>query len=178
MVAGQPSTPRQTGSLAVPGQHDDVITRMKNIELIELGKHQIKPWYFSPYPQVGRRIEVRGRGYLLAMAGKKNSVVTVVLSVVVSAGVGFSVLHLHLRVLPAVRAEQEVSVEALGQVWAATPAGQRDLPQGQGKPGVRSAFCVTCDSCRRKTRRYFPFHFFAMQHLVQMLGNERSGNPP
>ena len=44
-------TPRQTGSLAVPGQHDDVITRMKNIELIELGKHQIKPWYFSPYPQ-------------------------------------------------------------------------------------------------------------------------------
>ena len=47
----QPSTPRQTGSLAVPGQHDDVITRMKNIELIELGKHQIKPWYFSPYPQ-------------------------------------------------------------------------------------------------------------------------------
>ena len=52
-AAGQqtPSTPRQTGSLAVPGQHDDVITRMKNIELIELGKHQIKPWYFSPYPQ-------------------------------------------------------------------------------------------------------------------------------
>ena len=24
----------------MPGQHDDVITRMKNIELIELGKHQ------------------------------------------------------------------------------------------------------------------------------------------
>lgn len=46
-----PSTPRTTGSLAVPGQHDDIITRMKNIELIELGKHRIKPWYFSPYPQ-------------------------------------------------------------------------------------------------------------------------------
>eukprot|EP00095_Tigriopus_kingsejongensis_P002413 maker-scaffold934_size79169-snap-gene-0.28 protein:Tk02413 transcript:maker-scaffold934_size79169-snap-gene-0.28-mRNA-1 annotation:"histone acetyltransferase tip60" len=45
------STPRMTGSLAVPGQHDDVVTRMKNIDLIELGKYRIKPWYFSPYPQ-------------------------------------------------------------------------------------------------------------------------------
>lgn len=24
---------------------------MKNVQLIELGKHRIKPWYFSPYPQ-------------------------------------------------------------------------------------------------------------------------------
>ena len=46
-----PTTPRQTGSLAAPGSADDVVTRMKNIELIELGKHQIRPWYFSPYPQ-------------------------------------------------------------------------------------------------------------------------------
>ena len=23
---------------------------MKNVELIELGRHRIKPWYFSPYP--------------------------------------------------------------------------------------------------------------------------------
>ena len=46
-----PTTPRMTGSLAAPGQTDDIITRMKNIELIELGKHRIKPWYFSPYPQ-------------------------------------------------------------------------------------------------------------------------------
>ena len=37
--------------MAVPGQNDDIITRMKNIELIELGRHRIKPWYFSPYPQ-------------------------------------------------------------------------------------------------------------------------------
>ena len=44
------STPRQTGSLAAPGTHDDAITRMKNVELIELGRHRIKPWYFSPYP--------------------------------------------------------------------------------------------------------------------------------
>ena len=40
-----PSTPRMTGSLAVPGHGpDDIITRMKNIELIELGRHRIKPW--------------------------------------------------------------------------------------------------------------------------------------
>ena len=32
----------------------------------------------------------------------------------VPAGAGLSVLHLHLRVLPAVRAEQEVPVKALG----------------------------------------------------------------
>jgi len=44
------SAPRLTGSLAAPGTHDDAITRMKNVELIELGRHRIKPWYFSPYP--------------------------------------------------------------------------------------------------------------------------------
>ena len=44
--------PRQSGSLVT--HHDDVITRMKNIQMIELGKHRIKPWYFSPYPQVRR----------------------------------------------------------------------------------------------------------------------------
>jgi histone acetyltransferase HTATIP len=27
------------------------IFRMKNIDLIELGRYRIKPWYFSPYPQ-------------------------------------------------------------------------------------------------------------------------------
>lgn len=42
--------PRQSGSLVT--HHDDVVTRMKNIQMIELGKHRIKPWYFSPYPQV------------------------------------------------------------------------------------------------------------------------------
>ena len=42
-------TPRQSGSMVT--HHDDIVTRMKNIQLIELGKHRIKPWYFSPYPQ-------------------------------------------------------------------------------------------------------------------------------
>lgn len=26
--------------------------KVKNVELIELGKYRIKPWYYSPYPQV------------------------------------------------------------------------------------------------------------------------------
>lgn len=39
------------GSMVAHHGHDDVVTRMKNIELIELGRHRIKPWYFSPYPQ-------------------------------------------------------------------------------------------------------------------------------
>ena len=42
--------PRQTGSMV--SHHDDIITRMKNIQMIEIGRHRITPWYFSPYPQV------------------------------------------------------------------------------------------------------------------------------
>ncbi|XP_074655532.1 histone acetyltransferase KAT5-like [Tubulanus polymorphus] len=44
-----PKIPRQTGSMVA--HNDDIVTRMKNVELIEIGKHRIKPWYFSPYPQ-------------------------------------------------------------------------------------------------------------------------------
>ncbi|XP_041351178.1 histone acetyltransferase KAT5-like isoform X2 [Gigantopelta aegis] len=44
-----PQLPRQTGSMVA--HHDDIVTRMKNIELIEIGRYRIKPWYFSPYPQ-------------------------------------------------------------------------------------------------------------------------------
>ncbi|RWS28060.1 histone acetyltransferase KAT5-like protein [Leptotrombidium deliense] len=42
--------PRSTGSLSAHNP-DDLVTRIKNIEMIELGRHRIKPWYFSPYPQ-------------------------------------------------------------------------------------------------------------------------------
>lgn len=42
--------PRQSGSMVA--HHDDVVTRMKNVNMIELGRHRIKPWYFAPYPQV------------------------------------------------------------------------------------------------------------------------------
>ena len=34
----------------VEKSQDDIVTRVKNIQLIEIGKHRIKPWYFSPYP--------------------------------------------------------------------------------------------------------------------------------
>ncbi|XP_078671608.1 histone acetyltransferase KAT5-like isoform X2 [Branchiostoma floridae x Branchiostoma belcheri] len=47
--APPPQQPRQTGSMS--SSHDEnIITRIKNIETIELGKYRIKPWYFSPYP--------------------------------------------------------------------------------------------------------------------------------
>ncbi|GLV35829.1 Tat interactive protein 60kDa [Carabus blaptoides fortunei] len=45
-----PAGPRQSGSMVA--HHDDVVTRMKNVEMIELGRHRIKPWYFAPYPQI------------------------------------------------------------------------------------------------------------------------------
>ncbi|XP_064292329.1 histone acetyltransferase Tip60 isoform X14 [Plodia interpunctella] len=49
--AATPTTrPRQSGSMLAHG-HDDLVTRMKNIEMIELGRHRIRPWYFAPYPQ-------------------------------------------------------------------------------------------------------------------------------
>lgn len=44
-----PPGPRQSGSMV--SHHDDIVTRMKNIEMIEIGSHRIKPWYFAPYPQ-------------------------------------------------------------------------------------------------------------------------------
>lgn len=47
---GSPAAPRLTGSMVAHGS-DDVVTRMKNVEMIELGRHRIRPWYFSPYPQ-------------------------------------------------------------------------------------------------------------------------------
>uniref|UniRef100_A0A671KJF1 Histone acetyltransferase KAT5 n=1 Tax=Sinocyclocheilus anshuiensis TaxID=1608454 RepID=A0A671KJF1_9TELE len=48
---GIPCAPRMTGSLVSDRSHDDIVTRMKNIDCIELGRHRLKPWYFSPYPQ-------------------------------------------------------------------------------------------------------------------------------
>lgn len=42
--------PRTTGSM-VQVVHEDVVTRIKNIQMIYLGRHLIEPWYFAPYPQ-------------------------------------------------------------------------------------------------------------------------------
>eukprot|EP00042_Codosiga_hollandica_P045850 m.472472 g.472472 ORF g.472472 m.472472 type:complete len:391 (-) comp57112_c0_seq4:3522-4694(-) len=45
-------SPATGGSMRHPaGYEDDVVTRMKNIEMIELGQYRVKPWYFSPYPE-------------------------------------------------------------------------------------------------------------------------------
>lgn len=43
--------PRQTGSMVSSHHEQDTVTRMRNLEWIELGRYRIKPWYFSPYPQ-------------------------------------------------------------------------------------------------------------------------------
>ncbi|XP_044727945.1 histone acetyltransferase Tip60 [Chrysoperla carnea] len=48
-ATGGQSGPRMSGSMV--SHHDDIVTRMKNVEMIELGRHRIKPWYFAPYPQ-------------------------------------------------------------------------------------------------------------------------------
>jgi histone acetyltransferase HTATIP len=49
--------PRISGSM-VPVVHEDVLTRIKNIQLIYLGRHLIEPWYFSPYPQELSEVDI------------------------------------------------------------------------------------------------------------------------
>ena len=49
-AAEKSNLPRITGSM-VPVVHEDVVTRIKNIQTIYLGRHLIEPWYFAPYPQ-------------------------------------------------------------------------------------------------------------------------------
>uniref|UniRef100_A0AC35TUA0 Histone acetyltransferase n=1 Tax=Rhabditophanes sp. KR3021 TaxID=114890 RepID=A0AC35TUA0_9BILA len=46
-----PNAPSQRGSMTATGHSEDAQTRIRNIELIELGLHRIQPWYFAPYPQ-------------------------------------------------------------------------------------------------------------------------------
>src|SRR5208283_4785323 len=48
--SGALSAPRLSGSMSAHGA-DDLITRIKNINEIQFGRHRITPWYFSPYPQ-------------------------------------------------------------------------------------------------------------------------------
>ncbi|EDV21249.1 uncharacterized protein TRIADDRAFT_50853 [Trichoplax adhaerens] len=51
--------PPKSGSLRqTNADGSDVITRMKNIDVIEFGRYQIKPWYFSPYPEQLTRANV------------------------------------------------------------------------------------------------------------------------
>ncbi|ODM92558.1 Histone acetyltransferase KAT5 [Orchesella cincta] len=46
-----PSTPGGNGSQIQSQGDPPVDQRVKNVELIELGRYRIKPWYFSPYPR-------------------------------------------------------------------------------------------------------------------------------
>lgn len=45
------SAPSQRGSMSMVGHSEDALTRIRNIEQIELGRYRMQPWYFSPYPQ-------------------------------------------------------------------------------------------------------------------------------
>ncbi|KAF1751495.1 hypothetical protein GCK72_018049 [Caenorhabditis remanei] len=45
------STPSLRGSMSMVGHSEDAMTRIRNVECIELGRSRIQPWYFSPYPQ-------------------------------------------------------------------------------------------------------------------------------
>ena len=45
-----PTNARGNGNNHHSGAHS--ITKVKNIDLIHLGRYFIKPWYFSPYPEV------------------------------------------------------------------------------------------------------------------------------
>ncbi|CAB3397809.1 unnamed protein product [Caenorhabditis bovis] len=45
------SAPSLRGSMSMVGHSEDAMTRIRNVEAIELGRYRIQPWYFSPYPQ-------------------------------------------------------------------------------------------------------------------------------
>lgn len=51
-TAHLPSQVRGNGNPNHSGAHS--VTKVKNINLIHLGRYFIKPWYFSPYPEVRR----------------------------------------------------------------------------------------------------------------------------
>lgn len=51
-----PTKIRGNGSSHHSGAHS--VTKVKNIDLIHLGRYFIKPWYFSPYPEVNKQTVV------------------------------------------------------------------------------------------------------------------------
>uniref|UniRef100_A0A914C352 histone acetyltransferase n=1 Tax=Acrobeloides nanus TaxID=290746 RepID=A0A914C352_9BILA len=44
-------TPSLRGSMSMIGHSEDALTRIRNIEMIEMGRFRMQPWYFSPYPK-------------------------------------------------------------------------------------------------------------------------------
>ena len=49
-LAGPPVTGSLSHGSRTGHGPEDVVTRIKNVEMIELGRYRMKPWYFSPYP--------------------------------------------------------------------------------------------------------------------------------
>ena len=49
--AAPAQTPSLRGSMSKVGHSEDALTRIRNVEQIELGRNIIQPWYFSPYPK-------------------------------------------------------------------------------------------------------------------------------
>ncbi|KAI6233089.1 Histone acetyltransferase [Aphelenchoides fujianensis] len=45
------AVPSLRGSMSMVGHSEDAQTRIRNVELIQLGMHRMQPWYFSPYPR-------------------------------------------------------------------------------------------------------------------------------
>uniref|UniRef100_A0A183BV92 histone acetyltransferase n=1 Tax=Globodera pallida TaxID=36090 RepID=A0A183BV92_GLOPA len=46
-----PTVPSLRGSMSKVGHSEDALTRIRNVEKIQLGRNIIQPWYFSPYPK-------------------------------------------------------------------------------------------------------------------------------
>ncbi|KAI1715718.1 MOZ/SAS family domain-containing protein [Ditylenchus destructor] len=46
-----PGAPSLRGSMSMVGHSEDALTRIRNLDMIELGRHRIQPWYFAPYPK-------------------------------------------------------------------------------------------------------------------------------
>ncbi|KAK0419427.1 hypothetical protein QR680_014138 [Steinernema hermaphroditum] len=50
-TASASAAPSLRGSMTAHGHSEDALTRIRNIEEIQLGRWCMQPWYFSPYPQ-------------------------------------------------------------------------------------------------------------------------------
>ncbi len=68
ITAIPPTNARGNGNNHHSGAHS--ITKVKNIDLIHLGRYFIKPWYFSPYPEVS--CFLRSIKYLLTIINFRN----------------------------------------------------------------------------------------------------------
>ena len=61
------TTIRGNGNTHHSGAHS--VTKVKNINLIHLGRYFIKPWYFSPYPEVKYLQQLVSKIYIFYLSG-------------------------------------------------------------------------------------------------------------